>query len=250
MEVGGPLLFLHGFPGSPDHWEPLLRALAVTKDVHCPRMPWLSNGTPAKRSQINPTEIVSQIVKFCFSLSEKPHLVGHDLGAGLVWIIASYFPDAIKTAVAISAPHPNAYQEYLDELETDGYRAYLESLLSGPLDANLEMSPQANAEINEAAKNKVHLALSETDPVHIRTYYRTSLAREQIEKLPRLPQIVVPTLQIRGSQDSYFPDNLMQRSAEFGTSPEYVIGDAKHFLPLTHPLQLSQKLKEFWNQNG
>jgi pimeloyl-ACP methyl ester carboxylesterase len=41
--------------------------------------------------------------------SERPHIVGHDLGAIVGWELAARQPDRVATLTAVSVPHPAAY---------------------------------------------------------------------------------------------------------------------------------------------
>jgi len=139
--AGAPLvLFLHGFAESFHMWRSQLVALAAAG--YRAVAPSQRGYSPGARP--NPTDLaqyhIDRLVADAMDIASargyancRFHLVGHDWGASIAWVIADRYPDRIASLSVLSRPHPNAFNRAL--LMPDGeqarrsrhHRAFLEA---------------------------------------------------------------------------------------------------------------------------
>ena len=113
---GGPVagevvVLLHGFPTDRSSWDRVavrlhvagLRTLAPDQRGYSPA------ARPADRDAYRLDELVSDVLALVEeSGRERVHLVGHDWGGALAWLVAANHPDRIASLTVLSTPHPAA----------------------------------------------------------------------------------------------------------------------------------------------
>ena len=58
---------------------------------------------------LEPQDLVGDVVALIDSAGvDRAHLVGHDWGGGVAWMVAATRPDRLRTLTVASAPHPRA----------------------------------------------------------------------------------------------------------------------------------------------
>lgn len=109
---GEPVLLLHGFPEGARCWTsvlPLLadaglRAVAPDQRGYSPR------ARPAETAAYGLDHLVADALGMLDALGwATAHLVGHDWGAMVAWVLAARRPDRVRTLTSTSIPHPAAY---------------------------------------------------------------------------------------------------------------------------------------------
>jgi pimeloyl-ACP methyl ester carboxylesterase len=113
---GGPsdgpaVLLLHGFPQDHREFELIsprlhdagLRTYALDQRGYSP------GARPPFVSDYRLTEAAADAVAVLDALDvESAHVVGHDWGAQVAWMLAAAYPDRVRTLTAVSVPHPKA----------------------------------------------------------------------------------------------------------------------------------------------
>ncbi|MFC7532138.1 alpha/beta fold hydrolase [Actinoplanes sp. GCM10030250] len=108
---GDPVLLLHGFPQ--DHREfdllvPRLHAAGL-RTYALDQRGCSPGARPGEVSEYRMDEVTADALAVLDSLGvEKAHVVGHDWGAYVAWLLAARHPDRVRTLTAISVPHPRA----------------------------------------------------------------------------------------------------------------------------------------------
>lgn len=109
---GRPVLLLHGFPQTSRSWEAVATRLAAA-GCRClvPDQRGYSPGArPAEVSAYGMDAIVGDAVGLLDALGlDRVDVVGHDWGANVGWLLASWHPARVRTLTAVSVPHPRAY---------------------------------------------------------------------------------------------------------------------------------------------
>ncbi|MEO9323394.1 alpha/beta fold hydrolase [Nocardioides sp. C4-1] len=108
---GDVVVLLHGFPERATCWRlvaPLLhaegyRTLAPDTRGYSPR------ARPTRRRDFRMGELVADVVALVDAVGRPVHLVGHDWGAAVGWLVAAQRPDVVRTWTAVSVPHPRAF---------------------------------------------------------------------------------------------------------------------------------------------
>lgn len=105
------VVLLHGFPQSARTWAAVSRPLlAAGYRVLAPdQRGYSTQARPRSRRSYRLNELVSDVVALIDAAgADRVHLVGHDWGGGVAWMVAAARPDRLHTLTAVSAPHPRA----------------------------------------------------------------------------------------------------------------------------------------------
>ena len=108
---GEPVLLLHGFPQ--DHREfdlltPRLHAAGL-RTYALDQRGYSPGARPAEVSAYKLDEAVADAIAVLDALGvESAHVIGHDWGANVGWLLAAGHPDRVRTLTAVSVPHPRA----------------------------------------------------------------------------------------------------------------------------------------------
>ncbi|NMO55942.1 alpha/beta hydrolase [Actinoplanes sp. TBRC 11911] len=108
---GEPVLLLHGFPQDHREFDLLtphlhsqgLRTYALDQRGTTP------GARPPAVGDYRISEIVADALAVLDALGlESAHVVGHDWGAQVGWLLAALHPERVRTLTAVSVPHPKA----------------------------------------------------------------------------------------------------------------------------------------------
>ena len=112
---GDPLvLLLHGFPQTRYTWRHQLAPLADAGYLAAaPDQRGYSPGARPRGIEHYATELlVGDAIGMMQSLGyERAHVVGHDWGGQLAWLLAAHHPERVETLTVLSRPHPQAFAE-------------------------------------------------------------------------------------------------------------------------------------------
>jgi pimeloyl-ACP methyl ester carboxylesterase len=108
---GEPVLLLHGFPQ--DHREfdlvaPLLHAAGL-RTYALDQRGYSPGARPTSVADYKLSEPVADAIAVLDELGiETAHVIGHDWGAQIGWMLAAHHPERVRTLTAVSVPHPRA----------------------------------------------------------------------------------------------------------------------------------------------
>ena len=249
---GRPVILLHGFPDSSAVWRKQVPALvhAGFRTIAPDLRGFGESDKPAEVDAYRLTNSVRDVVAVLDALGvERAHVVGHDFGAALAWLVATFAPERVDRLVVLSVGHPStrrtpeqrekAWYQLLFQFEgvaeqllmRDDWKLTREWLRGdGDLDrylADLSRPGALTAGLN---------------------WYRANLApARELEQRPPLPAVAAPTLGIWSSRDNYLVESRMVESAEHvsgGWRYERIEG-ASHWLQLDEPERTNELLLEF-----
>ncbi|WP_296604464.1 alpha/beta fold hydrolase [Nocardioides sp.] len=108
---GEPVVLLHGFPERNTSWRhvaPLLhdaglRTYALDQRGYSP------GARPRRRRDYRLGKLAGDVAALVDLVGAPVHLVGHDWGAVVGWMLAARRPELLRTWTAISVPHPRAF---------------------------------------------------------------------------------------------------------------------------------------------
>ena len=113
---GEPVVLLHGFPQSARSWELLTPLLTAAGLRTWPQTSAATSrrGTAVGRAAYRFSELVADaatIVEATLAGSghRAAHVVGHDWGAAVAWVLAGHRPDLVRTVTGVSVPPPGAF---------------------------------------------------------------------------------------------------------------------------------------------
>jgi pimeloyl-ACP methyl ester carboxylesterase len=250
---GNPVVLLHGFPDSSHLWRRQLPALVdAGLRVIAPDLRGFGESErPAQVEDFALGHSVRDVLAVLDALElERAHVVGHDFGAVVAWLVAAFAPERVERLVAMSVGHPGAarhrsieqrekawYQlffqfEAAEELLVQDDWKLMRELLRGDGDLDRYLVDLARPGALTAGLN----------------WYRANLAPQvpRGERSP-VPAVAAPTLGLWSTGDNYLVEDGMVRSAEHVTGPwRYErIEDASHWLQLDQPEQVNALLTEF-----
>jgi len=255
--TGTPVVLLHGFPDTSALWRHQVAALtgAGFRTIAPDMRGRGQSDRPADVADYALQKIVGDVTGIMDALGiKRAHVVGHDWGAAVAWLVAMLAPDRVDHLVVISVGAPGAAGlPTLEDLQKSWYRILflfeghaedlaqrndwylMRTLLQGGGDdfdayaANLSQPGALTAALN---------------------WYRANLPVDRL--IPsgpglRLPLVVAPTMGMFGTADLYLSEAAMVNSASKVTGQwryERLEG-AGHFVPVEAPDRLNDLLLDF-----
>jgi pimeloyl-ACP methyl ester carboxylesterase len=251
--VGPPVLLLHGFPETRHMWRHQLRALAaVGFRAAAPDQRGYSAGArPPEVEAYASGRLTSDALALMDACgAQRFHLVGHDWGGQLAWLIAAGNPDRVATLTMLSRPHPAAFARALGEDPEQAnrsrhHKAFREAEAVGRL-------RQDNFKTLRAGMEREGVA-----PENLGTYFRTLGEPGALEAAVNwyrandiasaaIPAVSVPTLYIWGTQDGSVGRRAAELTEQFVSGPyRFVeIEGGCHFIADQFPERIAQLLIE------
>jgi len=216
---GRPVVLLHGFPDSGRLWRHQVRTLADAGfKVIVPDMRgYGASDKPGDVAAYNMLFLVSDVGAVLEHAGvERAHVVGHDWGAAVAWVLASVAPERVDHLVALSVGHPSTFRSdgfvqhekswYMLLFQFEGIA---ERWLSDDDWTNFRhwgRHPDAAAVIGELEANA-----SLTPGLN---WYRANIPPESYIAPPlELPPVQAPTMGVWSSGDFALTEGQMTRSA-------------------------------------
>jgi pimeloyl-ACP methyl ester carboxylesterase len=110
--TGRPVLLLHGFPDSGNLWRHQVPVLSVGGyQLIVPDLRGYGHSAkPADVESYGLLHLAGDVIGILDSLGiDRAHVVGHDWGAALSWLLAALQPERVDHLVALSVGHPAAF---------------------------------------------------------------------------------------------------------------------------------------------
>ena len=242
--AGEVVVLLHGFPTDRSSWDRVagrlqaagLRTLAPDQRGYSPA------ARPADRVAYRLDELVADVLALVdASGRERVHLVGHDWGGALAWLVAANHPDRIASLTVLSTPHPaalgRAWRQSVEQQRKSWYVAAFQ----------LPWVPE------RALAATFHSVLTRSGlPAQDRRRYAARLASADALAGPvnwyraargsgvRAHRVEVPTTYAWGARDPFLGRTAAELTREHVTGDfEFVELDAGHWLPETRDEQVA-----------
>ena len=251
---GPAVLLLHGFPDSSHLWRHQIPVLvsagyrAIAPDL---RGFGESERPPEVEAYALPV-LLGDVIGILDQLGiARAHLVAHDWGAALAWVLAGMYPQRVERLAALSVGHLNSFADAgIEQREKSWYmllfqfRGIAEELLQRH---DWRLFREWTRNHAEAAHWIADLSRPGALTAGL-NWYRANVAPESLLAEPQpFPAIAAPTLGIWSSEDAYLTEAQMVRSHQHVTGRwryERVEG-ASHWMQLDQPDHLNRLLLEF-----
>ena len=253
--AGTPVLLLHGFPDSSYLWRHQVPALVEAgMRVIAPDLRGFGESDkPAAVEAYGLARSVSDMEAVLDALEiERAHVVGHDWGAVVAWLLAALAPGRVERLVAMSVGHPNALrQRSMEQREKAWYQ-----LLFQFADVAEELLTRGDWRLfrewlrDDGDVDRYLADLSRPGALTAAlNWYRANVAPHlELEPRRAVPAVAAPTLGLWSGGDNYLTEDRMLRSAEHVTGPwryERIEGGASHWMQLDAPARINELLLEF-----
>lgn len=253
-EGDGPaVILLHGFPDSHVLWRnqvgPLVNAgyRVIVPDLRG----FGDSSKPTDVQQYNILHLVGDVIGILDASDvQRAHVVGHDWGAALSWVTASFAPDRVDHLVTMSVGHPRAFASSgFEQREKSWYMLLFqfediaERWLSNDDFANLRAWTN-HPDIDQVVKG---LARPGALTAGLNWYRANVHPRSWVEPPVDFPRIQAPTMGVWSSGDFALAEAGMKNSREYVDGPwryERVEG-AGHWLQLEAVDKVNALLLDF-----
>jgi pimeloyl-ACP methyl ester carboxylesterase len=252
---GRPVILLHGFPDTGDLWRNQVPALSKSGfRTIVPDMRGRGRSSkPEAVSEYRLSSIVRDVTGIMDSLGiERAHLVAHDWGAAVGWLVAALAPARVDRLVAISVGAPGAAAKpTLEEFQKGWYRLLF--LFEGAAEELIQRDDWYLFRLFLGGANDTEAyvkTLSEPGALTpALNWYRGNLPVQALLGRvggPQLPMIKADTLGIWSTGDLYLTEEAMTRSSERVQGRwRYERVEGSHWVPIDQPDRLNQLLIEF-----
>ena len=230
--AGDPLvLMLHGFPQTNHTWRDQLPALAAAG--YCGVAPNQRGYSPGARPDGKEGYATELLVEDAIAIAtalghDRFHIVGHDWGGQLAWLLAARHSAHVLSLTVLSRPHPAAFAQAMksDAKQSERskhHRAFQNADATAGLLENdaarlrRMLRDQGVPDPDAAAYLDV---LNDHDALDAAiNWYRAVATGASALAAPNVPNVDVPTLYIWGDADATVGSIAAEATAEFVTGP-------------------------------
>ena len=250
---GPAVLLLHGFPDSRQLWRHQVPALAEAGfRVLAPDLRGFGDAPKPEgvESYALPL-VIDDVLGILDALDvEQAHVVAHDWGAVVAWLLVSLHPDRAASLTALTVGCPgNSGQRTIEQLEKAWYLFFFHN--EGVAEEWLRRDDWSGLRMWLQGRGDVERYLADLSRPGALTaalnWYRANAPAESLLVLPDLPPIRVPVLGVSADGDAYLTEANLRNSEEKVEGPwRYVrMAGVGHWLMLDRPGELNRLLIEF-----
>jgi pimeloyl-ACP methyl ester carboxylesterase len=250
---GAPVLLLHGFPETRHMWRHQLDALsrAGYRAIAPDQRGYSADARPAALEAYATERLLADALSLMDAQGcARFHLVGHDWGGQLAWLIAANHGDRLLSLSVISRPHPAAFTRAMKEDAAQAERSRhhrsfrADDAIARMREANLKPLRDAlERQAVPAADAAIYIsALSEPGAIEGAMYWYRAGSLGSAET----PAIATPTLFVWGRNDATVGAYAAELTAQYVTGPyKFVpVDNGTHFLVDQFPELISGLILE------
>ena len=265
---GAPLILIHGWRGSSNHWQHTLSALADIRCVYAMDLPG-HGATPSVGERLTTEALARLAIDFADKLGlAQFDLVGHSYGAAVAVAIAAAWPDRVRRLVlvslgtvrddlehyaltqahsyltlvlpwwrpwlALARPWPGQWQPWLDWV---GDQPAMSQAIAGGF---LRQVPEGHAVVTDGVREFLN-----TDPLSALEVWIDAASPAFVAALAK---IAAPVLLLSGDRDLVSPAAGVAALAErLGGCRMVLLPDCGHMPMIEWPEPFHRALREFLN---
>jgi len=251
--AGTPVVLLHGWPDSARLWRNQIPVLtdAGYRVIAPDQRGFGRSARPSEIADYRLDRPVGDVVGLLDKLGlETAHVIGHDWGAAVGWLLATQHPDRVRSLAALSVPHP-ASPRTLRQREMAWYQLFF--LFDDVAEAWFQHDDWALFREFLRGDGDVEQYVEDLSRPGALTaslnWYRANLVPQPPPAAggPSWPPVAVRTLGIWSERDNYLDGARMRASVQFVSAQwRYEqIPNASHWIPLDQPARLNELLLEW-----
>jgi pimeloyl-ACP methyl ester carboxylesterase len=251
---GTPVVLLHGFPDRGSMWHNQIGALTEAGyRVIAPDLRGFGDSdAPEGADNYNMLALMGDVTGILDGLGiDKAHVVGHDWGAALAWMTATFAPDRVLSLTAVSVGHPSAFANAGWEQKQKSWYMLAFQHVGVAEDMVMHDNFKFFEQWGEGGQEK-QWAQDLARPGRMTSalnWYRANVPPESLLATERLelPPVTVRTMGVWSDGDAALTEAQMQNSVG------HVAGDFRferidgisHWIPTAAPDQLNALLLDF-----
>jgi pimeloyl-ACP methyl ester carboxylesterase len=251
---GLPVLLLHGFPDSSYLWRNQIPALkSEGMHVIAPDLRGFGDSDrPVGKDLYSLPLILNDVIGILDRLGiERTHVVGHDFGAAVAWMLAALYPNRVDRLVTLAVGHPETFfSSGISQREKSWYMLLFqfpdiaENLLTCD-DWKLFRDLLRHHSEMEKWIGDLQRPGALTAALN---WYRANLAPEfWLKQNQPLPNVQASTLGVWASEDAYLTETQMILSSQHVSNTwnyERIEG-ASHWMQLDQPKKVNSLILNF-----
>jgi pimeloyl-ACP methyl ester carboxylesterase len=246
---GEPVVLLHGFPQDHTAWDQVVPVLhAAGLRTLAPDLRGYSPGArPTERKAYDLGVIAGDVLALLDAAGlESAHVVGHDWGGSLAWVVAGLHPARVRTLTVLSTPHGAAMRKAFlrgGQAFRSWYMAFAQ-LPALPERTVPAVLPRllANTGLPEDAARRYLARIAEPGALTAALNWYRALPYSFRLDVPRAP---APTTYLWGRYDWALGRTAAEATAEFVAGPyRFVEVDGGHWLPETRALEVAAAITD------
>ncbi len=253
--AGTPVVLLHGFPDTSALWRHQVAALtgAGFRTIAPDMRGRGRSDRPPEVADYALTKIVGDVTGIMDALGvQRAHVVGHDWGAAVAWLVAMLAPTRVDHLVVISVGAPGAAGPPTLEALQKGWYRILFDIVGVAEDLIQRNDWYLMRLLLQGREDELPTYIANLSPPGAVTaalnWYRANVPVERLlGPPPPLPPVAAPTMGVFGTADVALTENAMVKSASRVSGPwryERLEG-VGHFIPLDAADQLNRLLLDF-----
>ncbi|WP_343287475.1 alpha/beta fold hydrolase [Gordonia sp. SID5947] len=249
---GEPVVLLHGFPQDASCWSEIQGGLvAAGHRVLAPTQRGYSPGAqPADRSAYAAETLIRDVVAL-LDAAELPtaHIVGHDWGGALVWIMRKRYAHRLRSATVVSTPHHAALSWAMTHT-TQPLRSWYMAAVALPrvpevfLRRHLATYISKTGLPEDRANHYQSVMQTGATATGALNWYRQAFAEQIRSTKPANSSIPAtappPTTYVWGNQDAFFGRAVAERTQHIASEVDFYEISGGHWLPETKPDELTE----------
>jgi pimeloyl-ACP methyl ester carboxylesterase len=243
---GEPVLLLHGFPQRSDSWDDVVPPLVAAgyRVLRMDQRGYSPGARPTGRYAYRISELVEDVAAVIDHYGGRVHLVGHDWGAGVAWMVAIMRPEKLISLTAVSVPHVGAFlRSFLTS--TQGLKSWYMYLFQLPLLPEwllrrFWIPVLTRTGLPEAAARRDKAGLSGTGALTGALNYYRAMPFMNIRSAFR--PVTTPTLYIWSDGDGFLGETGAKGTARYVSGPYRfeTISGASHWIAEEQPARLAE----------
>lgn len=258
--AGRPIIFLHGFPDFWYGWKDQITYFADRgyRVIVPDQRGYHRSGKPKGLKAYRCKHLMEDIVSLIEVLELKEvHLVGHDWGGIVSWLLGIYHPKQFKTITILNAPHPGVLRRrispkqilrswyiYLFQLPwipewlfgRNNFKLLRKSMLKMALPGTFSTTDMER--YTQAWKGSL--------TTMINWYRAIRVSREFRDNIKAPKPVFLPLLLLWGKQDLSLDFSLAKASMDFAPNGElHTFPDATHWLQHEKSAEVNRAILEF-----
>jgi 2-hydroxymuconate-semialdehyde hydrolase len=247
--AGEVVILLHGIPTSSYLWRNIIPILGERFNVFAPDLLGYGDSAKPVHADLSLNAQATYVFQFLDRLGvERAHFVGHDIGGGIVQLIALRYPDMVAKMVLIDTVAYDAWPASVVACLQDSI--WDERIMSVDLVAGFrEWLAQGTTRHQQLDDLAALYATPFTTPHGRRAFLRAARALDHRDLMTVIDQIEgLPneTLILWGEHDRFLPPPLGEKLAAAMAGATFeLIPNAGHFSPEDAPDLIARRLREF-----